>query len=311
MAAIGFGASLHRPVTEIVKVKELDEYGGDILEMYELLMKRRSVRNFKDQAIPPEIIDKLMDAANNAPSGGNIQPISILLIQEAGNREKLAELVGDQPWVKNAPLSMIFCLDFARVKRWASLQGTEFKGEKAFSHFLIGYADLMCAAQTVVLLAESYGLGSVYVGSVQSNLAEARRLFAIPEYVLPLMVLSIGYPKSIPRRIPKLEREAIVHREQYRTASDEEIQQAFTLKYGDFGGKVEEYLEKAFIETIEADKQGGEGWTTWAAEEMTRLEIRNNAEFLFKLRYPAEVMVKLNQRLIESFRQAGFDFLGE
>jgi len=281
------------------------------MEMYDLLMKRRSVRNFKDQAIPPEIIEKLMDAANNAPSGGNIQPISILLIQEAGNRAKLAELVGNQPWVKNAPLSLIFCLDFNRVKRWASLLGTEFKGEKAFSHFLIGYADLMCAAQSVVLLAESYGLGSVYVGSIQSSLDDARRLFAIPEYVLPLMVLSIGYPKSIPRRIPKLEREVIVHKEQYRVASDAEIRGAFDLKYGDFGGKVEEYLEKAFIETIEADKQGGEGWTAWAAEEMTRLEIRNNAEFLFKLRYPAEAMVSLNQRLIEAFRQAGFDFFAE
>jgi nitroreductase len=296
---------------ELEECKEPGEIGGDILEMFELLMKRRSARNFKDQPIPQEIIENLLDAANNAPSGGNIQPISIILIQEPENRQKLAELVGNQPWVKNAPLSMIFCLDFERVKRWARMNGTEFKGEKAFSHFLIAYADLMCAAQTVVLLAESYGLGSVYVGSIQSTLEEARRLYAIPEYVLPLMVLSMGYPKSIPRRIPKLERAVIVHNEQYRTASDSEIKQAFDLKYGDFGGKVEEYLEKAFIETIEADKQGGDGWTTWATEEMIRLEIRNNAEFLFKLRYPAEIMVRLNQRLIESFKSAGFDFFAE
>jgi nitroreductase len=281
------------------------------LEMYELLMKRRSVRNFKDQSIHQEIIEKLLDAANNAPTGGNIQPISIILIQEIESRHKLAEIVGNQPWVKNAPLSMIFCLDFDRVKRWATINGTEFKGEKAFSHFLIAYADLMCAAQTVVLLAESYGLGSVYVGSIQSSLDDARRLFAIPEYVLPLMVLSIGYPKSIPRRIPKLERDVIVHKEQYRLASNAEIKRAFDLKYGDFGGKVDEYLEKAFIEAIEADKQGAEGWTTWAVEEMIRLEIRNNAQFLFKLRYPADIMVMLNKRLIESFKNAGFDFFVE
>jgi nitroreductase len=200
-------------------------------------MKRRSVRNFKDQPIPEEIIEHLLDAANNTPTGGNIQPISIILIQETESRHQLAEMVGNQPWVKNAPLSMIFCLDFDRVKRWAALSGTEFKGEKALAHFLIAYADVMCAAQTVVILAESYGLGSVYVGTIQSNVDDARQLFAIPRYVLPLMVLVIGYPKSIPNRIPKLKRDVIVHQEQYRIANDDEIKQAFETKYGISVGK--------------------------------------------------------------------------
>lgn len=271
-------------------------------------MKRRSVRNFKDQAVPEEMIEKLLEAANNAPSGGNIQPLSIILVQSPENRQALAGIVGDQPWVKNAPVSLIFCLDFNRVKRWAILNRTKFMGEQAFSHFLIAYADLMCAAQTVVVLAESFGLGSVYVGTIQSNVDEARRYFAIPEYVLPMMVLSIGYPKSIPNKIPKLKRDVIVHKERYRELSDDEITQAFQAKYGDFGGKADEYLEKAFIEALEADKQGGDGWTDWVTKEMTRLEIRNNAQFLFKLRYPAELMVKMNTNLIESFKKAGFDF---
>jgi FMN reductase [NAD(P)H] len=281
------------------------------MDMYELMMKRRSVRNFKDQPISEEIIMQLLDAANNAPSGGNIQPLSIILLQDAENRAKLAGMVGNQPWVRNAPLSMIFCLDFNRIKRWAVLNGTEFKGEQAFSHFLIAYADLMVAAQSVVILAEGLGLGSVYVGTIQSCMDTAREQFSIPKFVLPLMILTLGYPKLTPRSIPKLEREVIVHREQYHTPADDAIRQAFDRKYGDFGIKAEEYLEKAFIETIEADKQGGDGWTARAVEAMTKLEIRNNAEFLFKLRYPNDVMVKMNKHLIESFKSAGFDFFVE
>lgn len=279
------------------------------MEMYELLMKRRTVRNFKDQSVPEDIIEKLLEAANNAPTGGNIQPL--ILVQKTENWHKLAELVGDQPWVKNAPVSTLFCLDFQRIKRWASLNDTEFKGEKAFSEFLIAYADLMCAAQTVVLLAESFGLGSVYVGTIQSNLDEAKRYFAIPEYVLPLMVLTIGYPKSIPRRIPKLARDVIVHKEQYRVLSDSEIKQAYDAKYGDFGGKTEMYLEKTYIEAIEAEKQGDEGWIALVMGEMTRLEIRNNAQFLFELRYPTDIIRKWNKTLIESLKNAGFDFFEE
>lgn len=53
------------------------------MDLYDLIMKRRSARNFKDQEIPENVIEQLLDAANNAPSGGNIQPISIILVQEA------------------------------------------------------------------------------------------------------------------------------------------------------------------------------------------------------------------------------------
>ena len=204
---------------------------------------------------------------------------------------------------------MVFCIDFYRVKKWASMFDTDFKGENALSHFLIAYADLMCAAQNVVILAENYGLGSVYGGTIQSNVDRARQYFMIPQYVLPMMVLSIGYPKSVPRNIPKLKRNVIAHRERYEVLSDEDIKKAFENKYGSFDDNVEKYLEKAFIEVVEADKQQDQkSWTELVKEEMRKLEIRNNAQFLFKLRYPSEVMVKMNENLVRAFRNAGFDF---
>ena len=46
----------------------------------------------------------------------------------------------------------------------------------------------------------------------------------------------------------------------------------------------------------------------WALEEMKKLEIRNNAQFLFNLRYPADRMVQMNQHLMGSLREAGFDW---
>jgi hypothetical protein len=158
-----------------------------------------------------------------------------------------------------------------------------------------------------VLLAESYGLGSVYIGTIQSAIDEARGYFEIPQYILPMIVLSLGYPRSIPKNIPKLKRNVITHRERYRTLSDAEIKQAYEEKYGDFGDKAEKYLERAFIEVIEADKQQDEKWIEMAKDEMKRLQIRNNAQFLFELRYPAERMVKLNEKQNRAFTNAGFD----
>ena len=280
------------------------------MNLYDLLMKRRSVRNYKDQGIPENIVNELLDAANNAPSGGNIQPISVIVVQEAGRRAKLSEMVGSQPWVKNAPLSLIFCIDLWRIKKWAKMCDVDFKGENALIHFLVAYADLMCSAQNVVILAESHNLGSVYIGTILYTLDLAREYFKIPELVLPMMVLSIGYPKSIPKNVSKLKREVMAHREVYRELSDDEIKKAFEEKYGNFEDSVKKYFERIYIEATEANKQEKPDWADLDSvkKELVKLNIKNNAQFLFKYKYPSDEMVKMNEGFIGALKNAGFEF---
>jgi len=277
------------------------------MDIYGLLMKRRSVRNFEPRPIPEDVVDKLIHAANNAPTACNVQPLSIVVVREADRRAKLAEMVKRQPWVKNAPLTMIFCLDFWRLKKWAELSGVGFGGNDAFSHFLLGYADVMCAAQTVVILAESFGLGSVYVGRVPYVADEVRGYFGMPAYVLPLMLLCLGYPKTVPRNVPKLSPEVIRHRERYRPLSDDEIRNAFDEKYGSFDEDARRYFARVLVEAVEADEQGERGWLERSRERMTKLAVKNNAEFIFKLRYPADLMVESSAEAIDTFKNAGFD----
>jgi nitroreductase len=279
------------------------------MNVYDLMIKRRSVRVFKDQKISEEIIDKLLDSANNCPSGGNIQPISIITVKTNEGREKLGNLIGSQPWVKNAPLSMIFCIDFYRIKKWAEISDTDFQGENALSHFLIAYADLMCAAQNVVILSESFGLGSVYVGTIQAIIDDVRESFSIPKLVLPIMLLCIGFPESIPSTIPKLNRNVILHNEKYNILKDSEIQNAYEEKYGEFNEDPEDYFMKAYIEVIESAKQESDRWLKLAKRRLKKLKIKNHAQFLFKLRYPTEAMINMNEDQIQSFHRAGFNFI--
>ncbi len=281
------------------------------MDLFETMMKRRSIRNFEDRPVPPELKAELLRAACSAPSGGNIQPLAVITVEGESGRETLSEMVGHQPWVKNAPLSLVFCVDFHRVKRWAAMYDVEFLGERMFSWFLIAYADIMCAAQSVVVLAESRGLGSVYIGTIQSSVPHARKHFEMPDFVLPVMVLSLGYAKSVPTTIPKLPVEALVHAERYNAPSDGEIRAAFETKYGDIAGDVDRYLERAYIEVVEADKQQEAGRVDEAKERMDKLGIRSNAEFLFALRYPQRMMLKMNGRFISALKGAGFDFLSE
>ena len=292
---------------ETVSVESWPKAGEPDKGLYRALMKRRSARAFIDREIPESLIEQMVDVAANAPSGGNMQPLSIILVRSIEKRKELARLTGDQPWVRNAPASMIFCLDFYRIKKWAEMCQTEFRGEVAVNHFLIGYADVMVAAQSVAILAESFGLSSVYIGTVLHEIDKVRDFFKIPRFVLPVMVLSIGYAKSLPRNIPKLKRSAILHEEEYQTPRPCEIRQVFDEKYGSIDEAAEKYLERAFIEAVEHDKQAETSLVEHVKEEMKRLDIRNNAQFLFKVRYPAHVMVRMNRNLIQSFKNAGFE----
>jgi len=67
------------------------------------------------------------------------------------------------------------------------------------------------------------------------------------------------------------------------------------------------YLERAFIEALEADKQEERKFVERVKKEMKRLDIQNNAQFLFQVRYPTKVMVRMNQRIKESIKNAGFE----
>jgi hypothetical protein len=167
----------------------------------------------------------------------------------------------------------------------------------------------MCAAQNVVIAAESFGLGSVYVGSIQGTIDEIRKEYLMPQLVLPMMLLCVGYPESIPDTIPKLHRDIVFHKEKYRIIPDEEIHKAYETKYGDFDEDLEKYFMKAYIEVIEASKQEGNKWLNLSKKRVKRLGIKNHAQFLFQLRYPAEAMVKFNGEQIQAFKRAGFDFL--
>ena len=278
------------------------------MDLYETLMKRRSIRSFEDRPIPDDVVDRLVDAANNAPTGCNIQPLSIVTVREAAGRAKLGRMIKRQPWVGNAPLAMIFCLDFWRLKRWAELSGADFRGHDAFSHFLLGYADVMCAAQTVVILAETLGLGSVYVGRLPYVAAETREYFGMPTYVFPLMLLCLGYPKKVPRSVPKLTPAVTRHKERYRELSDGDVRRAFDEKYGGIDRNTKEYFERVLVEAVEADEQGDGGWLERSRARMAELAVRSSAGFVFNVRYRADLMVEHNAEAIEIFRKAGFDF---
>ena len=277
--------------------------------VYDVIMRRRTVRSFLDTPVEEEKVQQLLDAAIQAPSGGNIQPISIIRIEKPESRDKLAKLAVNQPWVAKAPLCLLFCIDFHRTGKWAQAEGASFGGEKALMSFLLAYADVFCSAENALLCATSLGLGTVYIGMVLAAMTEIRSEFGLPDKVVPVVALCVGYPKKIPAGITKLSKAAMVHSERYEEKSPEELKQLYREKYGDLTADVKKYFERTYQEALELEEQSRPDFTSKVARLMARMEVGNAAQLLFKMRYPDEAMKRMGESIIKYLREAGVECL--
>ena len=168
-------------------------------EAIRLLLERASCRSFADRAIPPDVLQLVLEAGVHAATGGNLQPYSIIKIQDQATKETLAERYG-QGFIGKAPVLLVFCIDWHRIEQWASLQVAPFTAASSFRHFWISFQDTIICAQNICTAADALGLGSVYIGTVMDGFAELKEMLQLPQRVFPVVMLCLGYPKSRPSR---------------------------------------------------------------------------------------------------------------
>ena len=87
----------------------------------------------------------------------------------------------------------------------------------------------MIAAQNAVLMAESLGIGSCYIGDILENYEFHKELFALPDYVVPISLVCLGYYKEGHKRVhrKRFDQKYVVFEEKYRELSDEELKEMF------------------------------------------------------------------------------------
>ena len=181
------------------------------------LFDRKSVRAYEDRAVEPEIKRALLEAALQAPTAGNMTLYTILDITNQALKDRLAVTCDNQPFIAQAPIVLIFCADY---HRWYELfkRHVDEVRVPAEGDLLLANADALIAAQNVVVAAESFGLGSCYIGDVTENFEIHKQLLKLPDHVVPTCMLCIGYPTQQQRERPKPSRfevEDIVHENTY------------------------------------------------------------------------------------------------
>lgn len=277
--------------------------GSDGERMIRLLHERASLRDFTDQPVTEEVMRRLLTAGTHSATGGNLQPYSIIVVRDAQRRRQMAEWC-EQSFMAKAPVHLLFCLDLHRLERWAMLEGAPFTARASLQHFWIGFQDTIICAQSICTAADALGMGSVYIGTVIDFVSKTRELFALPEGVLPVVLLCLGYPRVQPKPRKKLEQEVVVHEEQYRELPDSELLALFEAKYE--GVRVEPTEERLGVLAEVCRKTHGEEFAQRALEIVRRRGHINVAQRLFGLHYRADLAEEEKGPLLQAIAEAGF-----
>ncbi|MFN3742240.1 MAG: NADPH-dependent oxidoreductase [Anaerolineales bacterium] len=187
----------------------------------ELIHRHASVRHYQPDPLPREMIEVIIRAAQRASTSSNLQTWSVIAVTEAGRRQHLAELCG-QDHIAEAPLFLAWCADLARLDRVCQMRGYT-QVTQYVENFLVAVMDAVIAAQNAALAAESLGLGICYIGAIRNNPQAVLELLALPRLTFPVVGMTIGWPAHVPRVKPRLPLEAVLHWETYNPDQDEAL----------------------------------------------------------------------------------------
>ncbi len=277
-------------------------------EVMKCLYERGSVRSFLDKEVPEELLTEIINAGCHAATGGNLQPYSIIKIKSDEKKQALMDTKCMQSIVKHAPVSLLFLIDWHRIEKWAKANRAPFSVLDGYRHFWIGFQDTIIAAQSICTAADSVGLGSVYLGTVESCFDELKSIFNLPKGVFPVVILSLGYPKKKPEVASKLMADVIVHEEEYHDQTLEELNSMMDEKYKNSPNVPlsPKNIDKLYEVTKIVE---GENKAKEAIEYAKKLGYIHRAQRYFGLHYSANWSRTGNGDFLNSLRNYGFNFV--
>ena len=247
--------------------------------------KHRSIRKYKPDPIPQELLMEILEAGIRTSSSGNMQAYSIIVTQDQALRNRLLIPHLNQTMVTDAPVLLTFCADFHRMRRWLSLSDAPDNFDNFFS-FLVGAIDAILASQTVALAAESRGLGLCYLGSTLANAGQIGQILALPENVIPVVGYSLGYPAEDPALRDRLPSRGILHQDRYQDYTDQEIQAIYA----------------------EREVKGWQRYmkSSWLKSQVAANDVENLAQLYTRIKYTRSGYQEISSRILHYLSRQGY-----
>ena len=161
-------------------------------DFFTTVRHRHSIRKYqKDVSVEPEKLHAILEMACAAPSAGDLQAYKIFVISNEEKKNQLAEASYEQEFVKDAPISLVFCADPQRSEQKYADRGRQ----------LYALQDATIAASYAQLAIVAAGMASTWVGYFDEQ--KVKDILAIDEELIPLAIITVGYPAEIPDPSPR------------------------------------------------------------------------------------------------------------
>ena len=215
-------------------------------ETIELLYNRKSVRAYEKREIPEEDVQKILRAAIEAPTAGNMTLWSAIRVTDEAKKKRLSETCDNQPFIASAPLVLVFCADY---KRWYDLFATLDLGEElrkpGEGDLMLAMMDTIIAAHASVVAADALGCGSCYIGDIIERCEQQRKILGLPEYVKPVCMVVYGIPTEFQKTRKKparFEADDIVFENEYQSRDPEQMRRMLENRQDKHGEELERWI---------------------------------------------------------------------
>lgn len=158
------------------------------MSFLEIAKNRRSLRGYLDTQVEDEKLNKILQAAQAAPTAVNFQPVRLITVKSKDGLDKISKAAN----IYSAPLAIIVCADKdkAWVRPFDNMQSTDIDASIVTDHMMLEATDL--------------GLGSVWICYFNPDVI--REEFDIPDNLVPINILAIGYPSPDAEKAPRSDR---------------------------------------------------------------------------------------------------------
>ncbi|THB77480.1 MAG: oxygen-insensitive NADPH nitroreductase [Desulfobulbaceae bacterium] len=202
-------------------------------EVIQLLKAHRSIRKFKSEAVNSDLLATIIEAGQAASTSSFIQACTVVQITDQRTRKHFFDITAGQPYVREAPVFLVFCADMNRHKIACEMNQSPMLSGYT-EQFLTASIDCALFAQNVMVAAESSGLGGCYIGAIRNQIEKVDRLLNLPSLVYPVFGMCLGYPDQDPEPKPRLPLEVVFKQETYGDTGDHDRMAAYDATVRDY-----------------------------------------------------------------------------
>jgi nitroreductase len=174
----------------------------------------RVIRRYQPRDVAPDLLRLLCACAMSAPSKSDLQQADILIVREKSRREQIADLLPEMPWLRQAPVFLVFLANGRRLPLIAQSRGKPFPNDH-LDLFFNATVDAGLVLATFLRAAEAVGLGCCPISVIRDHAAVISEMLALPEKVIPIAGMCVGWPADAGGISPRLSLDTTLHEERF------------------------------------------------------------------------------------------------